>query len=79
MKKKEIRKRIDELSPVQRDLLVSCLMALKFVDDSLVKPLPVDIEEDCAPTRETIEIINSSISYVIKVNGRDVTDKGIDW
>jgi len=70
----------NKLSKIKQELLLSCYYALQCIDDSKVKPLEIDIEEECAvTTRRTIEIRVGSIDFGVKVNNIDVIDKNIEW
>lgn len=72
--------RLDGLSETKQKLLLTCYHAIRCIDDSKVKPLEIDVEEECAvTTRETIEIRNGSIDFGVKVNGIDVIDQTIEW
>ena len=70
----------NKLSKIKQELLLSCYYALQCIDDLKVKPLEIDIEEECAvTTRRTIEIRVGSIDFGVKVNNIDVIDKNIEW
>ena len=71
---------ISKLSKPKQELLETCYNAIRFIDDSKLKPLEIDIEEEAAvTTREFIEIRKGSIDYGVKVNGIDVIDDSIEW
>jgi len=53
--------------------------AIKFSDFSKLPKKKIDFEEEYAPIKRVIKIIESTISTHMEVDGVDLTDDSIEW